>query len=372
MNAAPTAPAAPTVRVYRSIDQIPAETLQLFAAAEQHYPEFAAGWFANLQQTVYPDDPGVRYYVAERAGRPVAILPVRLARYGMVRRVEALGNFYTSLYSPILAPDSTGATELDLAALLQAASRDHGGAHEMRFAPMDPAAPAYAVTFAALRSIGWVPFRFFCFGNWFITAPGNWASYLKGRSSSLRSNIKRALKKFESEGGQLIVTNGTENIEHWIKEFVNVYTKSWKQPEPYPQFIPGLIRWLTTSGQLRLGVALLHGQPIAAQLWISGYQKAHIFKVAYDEAFKEFSPGTAVTSKLMEHVTEADAVQKVDYLIGDDEYKQKWMSQRTERWGIVAYNSKNLIGGTLLTKEIMGRAIRRLTADEPVSPKQVT
>lgn len=46
MNAAP---AAPSVRVYRSIDQIPAETPQLFAAAEQHYPEFAAGWFANLQ-----------------------------------------------------------------------------------------------------------------------------------------------------------------------------------------------------------------------------------------------------------------------------------------------------------------------------------
>jgi hypothetical protein len=35
MNAAP---ATTSVRVYRSIDQIPAETLQLFAAAEQHYP----------------------------------------------------------------------------------------------------------------------------------------------------------------------------------------------------------------------------------------------------------------------------------------------------------------------------------------------
>lgn len=347
------------IHSYPTIPALPPSARALFDQAETYYPEFAAGWFANLQQTVYPDDPGVRYYVAERAGRPVAILPVRLARYGMVRRVEALGNFYTSLYSPILTPDSTGATELDLAVLLQAANRDHGGAHEMRFAPMDPATPAYAATLAALRSIGWVPFRFYCFGNWFIANPGNWASYIKNRSSSLRSNIKRALKRFDAEGGHLFISNGAEDIDRWIKDFVSVYTNSWKRPEPYPKFIPGLMRWLASTGQLRIGVALLREQPIAAQLWLCSHQKAYIFKVAYDEKYKEFSPGTAVTSALMEYVTEVDAVRKVDFLIGDDEYKQKWMSKRTERWGIIAFNPAAAAGIVLLIKETLIRTIRQ-------------
>jgi len=174
------------VHGYPSITALPPATLQLFRQAETHYPEYAAGWFANLQQTVFGDDPGVRYYVAERAGQPMAILPVRLVRSGITRRVEALGNYYTSLNSPILAPE---ATELDLAALLQAASRDHGGAHEMRFAPMDPASSAFTTTLAALRSIGWIPFRYFCFGNWYLNVNGGFDEYLKYRSGGLRSTI---------------------------------------------------------------------------------------------------------------------------------------------------------------------------------------
>jgi CelD/BcsL family acetyltransferase involved in cellulose biosynthesis len=341
-----------TVQSYSNIDTLPPAALKLFEIAETHYPEFSANWFTNLQRTVFSNDSGVRYYVAKRADDIVAILPVRLTRQGSARQIKALSNYYTSLYSPLLAP---AATELDLAALLQAASRDHGGAHEIRFAPMDPAARTYAATLTALRSIGWVPFRFFCFGNWHLMEPGNWAGYLKGRSASLRSNIKRALKNFHIEGGQLIVTNGSEDIERNIQDFINVYSKSWKRPEPFPDFIPGLMRWLANNGQLRLGIALLQGKPIAAQLWIVSHNRAYIFKVAYDETFQDFSPGTLVTSALMEYVTESDAVIKVDFLIGDDDYKKKWMSKRTERWGMIAYNLQKGIGLALLAREIISR-----------------
>lgn len=354
MNAAP---AAPTVRVYRSIDQIPAETLQLFAAAEQHYPEFAAGWFANLQQTVYPDDPGVRYYVAERAGRPVAILPVRLARYGMVRRVEALGNFYTSLYSPILNDE---ATAIDLAALLQAASHDHGGAHEMRFAPMDPAAPAYAATLAALRNIGWIPFRYFCFGNWHLAVDSDWKTYLERRSGELRSTLKRKGKKFAAAGGTLEIITDPAQAEAAIADFNHVYARSWKKPEPYPDFIPGLIRWLAERDWLRMGIARLDGQPIAAQLWMTSHGRANIFKLAHDEAFAQHAAGTLLTAQLLENAIAHDEVTVVDYLIGEDAYKQLWMSLHRTRMGLTAFNPHSLLGIFLITKETIARILKPL------------
>ncbi len=346
-----------SIQSYPNIAAMPRDACALFDRAETHYPEFAADWFGNLQQTVFPDDLGVRYYVAERASQTLAILPVRLARYGIARRVEALGNFYTSLYSPIFAPE---ATELDLAALLQAASRDHGGAHEMRFAPMDPTAPAYTATLAALRNIGWVPFRYFCFGNWQLDVNSDWQIYLERRVGELRSTIKRKGKKFTAAGGTLEIVSDPAQVETAIAAFNHVYKHSWKRPEPHPNFIPGLIRWLAARGWLRLGIARLDGKPVAAQIWIVNHSKANIFKLAFDEAFTEHAPGTLLTAHLMQHVFEQDKVKDVDYLIGDDPYKLSWMNRRRERCGIVAYNPRTSVGLVLLAAEVLWRLGNRL------------
>ena len=72
---------------------------------------------------------------------------------------------------------------------------------------------------------------------------------------------------------------------------------------------------------------------MAAQLWFVANQVAHIFKLAYDGEYSQFSVGTLLTMKLMEHVIDVDKVACVDFLSGDDEYKQQWMSARRERVG---------------------------------------
>lgn len=328
---------------------------QEFAARDNI--ETSVDWFELLQNSVYPDDPGVRYYFLVKNKISSTILPLRLITEGRVRTVESLGNYYTSLYTPLLTNDSD---LLTLRYMLASASRDHGGAHVMRFAPMDPESPAYKGLLNELRAIGWIPFKFFCFGNWFLTVNFNWEGYLKKRSANLRSSIKRRNKDFAAEGGTLeVVTNG-DGVAQAIAAFQDVYTASWKIPEPYPDFVPSLIRRLSTNGMLRLGIARLQGRPIAAQLWIVGQDKASIYKVAYNKAFASLSPGTVLTSHLLKYVIEEDRVKEVDFLIGDDEYKKIWMSDRRERWGIVAYNPRTIIGLALLAREIAGRIAKIL------------
>ena len=163
------------------------------------------------------------------------------------------------------------------------------------------------------------------------------------------------MQKFSDEGGTLEIVTKPDRLEQAITAFQEVYSASWKIPEPYPDFVPSLIRLLCSKGMLRLGIAWLHEKPIAAQLWIVGQEKASIYKVAYHEEFASFSPGTVLTSHLLQHVIDEDHVKEVDFLIGDDKYKQIWMSDRRERWGIVAYNPRTLIGFVLLLKETMGR-----------------
>lgn len=341
-----------TLQSYRSINELPTDALKLLEASEVGIPENAPGWFANLETTVYAQDSGVRYYVAHLAGRLRAILPTRRVHHGPVRRIEALSNYYTSLYAPTLAP---GATALDLIPLLEAASREHDGAHEMRFSPMDPGAPEYAITLAALRSCGWLPFRYFCFGNWYLKVDQDWETYLGQREGQLRSTLKRKGKKFAAAGGALEILTEATDLEPAIEAFNLVYSRSWKKPEPYPAFIPGLIHWLAVKGWLRLGIARLGGKPIAAEIWIVTNDKANIFKLAHDEEYAMYAPGTLLTAHLMKHVIDTDCVREIDYLIGDDPYKQSWMNQRRERWGIVAYNPKTLLGFARLILEVGSR-----------------
>jgi hypothetical protein len=344
-----------------------------FAAANYDLGDYGAGdsvetsidWFDLMQKNVYPADPGVRYFFVAEKKIPSIILPLRLSTSGRIRTVESLSNYYTSLYTPLLGK---GSIRPALREMLAAAANENGGAHVMRFTPMDPDSPAYAGLLEELREIGWIPYRFFSFGNWFLKVGDDWQTYLKTRSANLRSSIKRRNKEFAAEGGTLEIATDAAGIEPAIAAYQEVYSASWKKPEPHPDFIAALIRRLAEIRMLRLGIARLHGKPIAAQLWIVGQPKdgsqgkASIYKVAYHEKFASFSPGIVLTSHLLQHVIDTDRVKEVDFLIGDDDYKQFWMSDRRERWGIVAYNPRTIIGLSLLTKEVAGRAAKSLSA----------
>ncbi|MDR2837670.1 MAG: GNAT family N-acetyltransferase [Azonexus sp.] len=339
--------------------------LDLFAEGEWPFAEFALkdnldasiDWFALLQREVYAADPNIRYYydLAEN-GQARSVLPLRRTRQGWARVVESLSNYYTSLYSPLFGQESD---PLALRHLLAAATREQGGADVMRFAPMDPDSPGYAALLNELRAIGWIPLTFFCFGNWFLKTPGGWADYLRERGGNFRSTIKRRRRKFTADGGSLELICDGAGVEAGIAAFNEVYSASWKRPEPYPDFVPALIRLLAARGMLRLGIARLQGRPVAAQLWMVGAGKASIYKLAYHEDFSDWSPGTVLTAFLMQQVIEGDQVKEVDFLIGDDQYKQIWMSDRRERHGIIAYNPRTLTGCLLLAKEVAGRLAQK-------------
>ncbi|MEO8409978.1 MAG: GNAT family N-acetyltransferase, partial [Propionivibrio sp.] len=331
--------------------------LDQFAARDSF--EKSIDWFDLLHQQIYPDDPGVRFYVDDDGGFPTTILPLRLTRRGRIKTVESLVNFYTSLYTPLQSRNSDPSAFREM---LACATRDHGGAHVMRFYPMDPESPTYRALLNELQAIGWISFKYFCFGNWFLRVTEGWDAYLKKRGVNLRSKIKRVSKKFVATGGTLEIVTTPEGVEAAIAAFQEVYMASWKVPEPYPDFVPSLIRRLAPLGMLRLGIARLQGRPIAAQLWIVGDDKASIYKVAYHEDFASYSPGTVLTAHLMQHVIEQDQVREVDFLIGDDKYKQIWMSDRRERWGIIAFNPRTLIGFALFVREVIARATRSLRA----------
>jgi len=359
--AAPAPAGTDGVEVFERFDALPEDVLHLLAKAESIRVSQGADWARLLAATAL--EPGSRacLYVLRHEGRAVAALGTQ--EWPAQRRIAALSTFYTAVYAPALEPaiESEG-----LAPLLRALRRRHG-AGLLQFGPMDPHDPAYDTLRTSLLRAGLPTLRYFAHGNRYQAVQGDWPGYFDAREGALRSTIKRNRKKFEAAGGRLELVLPGGPVEAAIAAYEQVYARSWKKPEPHPQFMPGLVRLCAQRGWLRMGIAWVGEQPVAAQLWIVANERAEIYKLAYDEAFKAFAPGTLLTVMLMQHVFEVDQVSEVDYLIGDDAYKTQWVSQRRERWGLVAFDPLTLPGLAGLARALAGRAWRWLRRQPPAN-----
>jgi hypothetical protein len=302
---------------------------------------------------------------------PMVCLPLLLGQ-----QLTGLSNYYSSLFTPLVWPasgmlGSEVASGVTIWQTFARAMRRHPARWPvLRFDPLDPQSGFFAGFESALRQAGYQVGRYFCFGNWYLQVAGRaFAEYQNSLPSALRHSITRGRRRLDKQGVWRIdiqqQPDGT--LDAAIEDFVAVYQKSWKGPEPNAQFIPALARMAAAQGWLRLGVLRLDGQAIAAQLWLVKGGKASIFKLAYVTGFERFSVGSVLTAALMQHVIDLDQVQEVDYLTGDDAYKRDWMSHRRERWGLVAFDWRTPAGLWAGVKHWLGQQLKKNKRDEKVS-----
>jgi len=319
--------------------------------------DFQAGadWYSLLCATALAATEKPQVHVLRRNGAVAAALPLLLRESPSGHELVALANFYTTRFTAALSPDldADGLAHLFRNLRGQAASR-------INLLPIDRASPAYQVLRPALRRAGFVTFDYFCFGNWYLPVRGNADAYMAARPGEVRSTLRRMTRRLDQAGARVELVGPQGNVEAAIAAYSAVYATSWKEPEPFPAFMPGLIRLCAARGWLRAGIAWLDDKPIAAQVWVVANGRASIFKLAYDPAYASYSPGTVLTARLMRHVIDVDRVREVDYLTGDDAYKQAWMSERREMWGLVAYDPRQLRGALLALREGSARALKRV------------
>jgi len=360
------------LHILDSFDLLPSRYQEDFASNSVSSFDSGLEWFRLLTKCSLGQEEKPRLFIAENDTGNRVLLPVCLRKSTLGNtQVDSLVNFYSTFYTPILP--STGHEEL-LKHLFIKLRNTAPSPIKLSFYPMDPDGHAFSALLGALREAGLIPFRYFCFGNWYLPRDGmSWEQYLQTRTKKMRSNIKRMEKKFADAQGRIeLVTTEGPSLDAAITAYNQVYNSSWKQPEPFPDFVPNLIRMASTAGWLRLGVAYLGETPVAAQLWLVCHGKAYIYKVAYDEKFASFSPGTVLTAYLLRHVLENESISEVDYLVGDDPYKKTWMSYRRERWGIVAYNPSTLMGLIGIAWQVAGIARKKMLGALPQLKYKIT
>lgn len=339
----------------RDLNAVPADVALLFENAERIDPQMGLAWFRNLATTVFGAQACLCVHVLRRQGRAVAALPVLEKKTLLGREVLALGNYYTSLFAPALAE---GVQTEELALLLRVVVQAHAPLRSLQLAPMAPETPGFRLLQSAMALAGLRPFEYFCFGNWYLPVAGTANSYLAERPGELRNTLRRMGKKFTAAGGQFEIVSSPDAAPAAAAAFTRVYQLSWKQAEPYEGFIPGLVALCAQQGWLRLGLATVGAQVVAAQLWIVAGNKANIYKLAYDPTFRHLSPGSLLTAHLMRYVIDVDRVLEIDYLSGDDAYKNQWMTHRRARHGLLAFNPRTLGGLVGWLRESAARRLK--------------
>ena len=352
------------VTVYPDLAALPSRYEDLFRQASAGALFHALPWYRNFVQAGIVPDGKLRIFAVDKAGDPRAVLPMHRNDSGTgllrCRTLASLSNYYSSLFGPVIDPRIPDLQET-LDALAEAIAHDASRWDVVDLHPLaldDATFPALA---AAFRKAGlWVQ-TYFCFGNWYLEVNNQpFSEYLKTRSSRLSKTAKRQRRILEAgKQFRFQLFTAPDGLERGIADYDTVYTSSWKVPEPYPNFMSGLMRTCAEQGWLRLGIAYMGDVPAAAQVWIVVDGTASIYKMAYDERFAKESVGTVLSSLLMEHVIDVDKVRIVDYLSGDDAYKRDWMSQRRERWGIIAFNPRTPRGMLAAARHVGSRAAKR-------------
>lgn len=329
-------------------------------------------WYRNFVQSVLAPNERMHIYAVDTAandGSARALLLMRCS--GSDRELSGLSNYYTSLFGPVLnpgEPDVQGVLDV----LASAIARHEGPWDTIDLRPLAADAPDFPALLNAFRKAGLAVQSYFCFGNWYLRVGGrSYAEYFEALPSQLKNTVTRKRKQLEKLKSRIVVCDSETGLEEALRAYEQIYAVSWKIPEPYPHFISSLCRTCAGQGWLRLGVVYVDEQPVAAQIWIVHAGIAAIYKLAYDERFAKLSAGSILTAHLMQRAIDIDKVHEVDYLTGDDAYKRDWMSDRRERWGIMAFNLRTPRGllaaarhfGAGAAKRALG-AVRRLFAGQ--------
>jgi hypothetical protein len=364
---------APIAREYPAFEALPEGYEALFTSNAATDACLTRVWFEASARHLMSPSERLRLIGAELAGAPAALLVGRerdrdpLAFGG--RSFMSLDSLYSLLYAPLIDErlDSTAALAPICARICDAT----GGRRPydvVRLQPLDPGSPAFDALRWGLRANGFAVQTYCQFGNPVEPSRGlSFADYLAGRPSRLRHTMGRAERSLGRRGRvDFVLETGSPGRETRLAErldsYQRVYAASWKAAEPQATFIAEFSGILAAAGALRLGLLMLDGAPVAAQIWVLWHGRAILYKLAHDRRLDRDSPGTVLTARMIAHMLDTEAANELDFGPGDDPYKSSWASQRRERWGILAFNPKTMRGRLGIVRHIWGRAAKRRLA----------
>jgi len=341
----------PMTEAFDSVAALPGDAMALLAAAARDDFQLGAAWFRTVAAHARPDGARPTFLLHRQDGRAAALLPLWRGA-----RAAGMTSPYTCIFRPLLAE---GADAARAGHAFGAACRGGG---PLRLDALDPDWPCLPALLAGFRRAGMAALRFDHFGNWAVDIGGlDWAAYLAGRPGELRETIRRRLARAARDTSvTFAVIDDGPDLAAGIAAYEDVYARSWKDAEPFPDFTAAIMRAAADAGVLRLGLLRQGGVPVAAQYWSVTGATARVEKLAHDEGAKQLSPGTVLTARMIGHLIARGGVETLDFGRGDDGYKAGWTGQRRARIGVLLCPPWHPAGMAAIGRHLAGRLRKRV------------
>lgn len=360
----------PTVRAFANLEALPKRYLDFLEAVGREQFFLGYDWFRNLIATAVEPNTRLRIYGVECGDQPVAVLFTRSpagqngSTLGFSPPGESLASL-TNFQTPAFGVCTLGDEPHDpsvFTALAQHLSAESPRWSVLDFNYMDSTMPTYRPFLTALRSTGLIVRPYFHCNEWYEGTAGlNYADYLKSRSSSAHKiiqNYGRKRRKLEKTGRLRFAIYHSTDIAQPLRDYQSVYAASWKEPEPYSSFVPGLWATAANAGALRMGILYLDEEPVACEVAIVSGGRAAMVKTAYDQRWRDLSVGSIVIGCVIEHLLDTDQVSEISFGPFDAPYKAVWVSQTRELRGIAAFDPRTWAGLRGVGRQVLSRAIR--------------
>ncbi len=206
-----------------------------------------------------------------------------------------------------------------------------------------------------------------------------WRVYLEKLSSRRRYDLRRARRRAEERGPVTvrIFCPREEEIAAGVSEFVRIEATGWKgrrgsslkQRPAMRQFFEQYALYASRSGAFRFAFLDVAGTPIAAQFAAIYADRYWVFKIGYDEAWSQCSPGWQLLGETIRYAFE-QKLTSYEFLGSDEAWLHGWTTER-RGYRTVSYYPMSWRGLYGLAADTIGRLKGRFMAakkeKEPVT-----
>jgi len=363
------------VNYFRSYSDLPDSYAPLLEQAAEKGFFHSQPWFEFLMEHMWQDDKLRLYAVEDDTGRPLLFAPLRLTEFDGAApyakthaSIAHIENFSVLclLFNPILDKQHLQV----LTALLQALRSPEKGQKSpttdvLRLWPVETGSELEKFVGKALVSSGfWIQRYTNSFNRFEDTTGLSFDEYFAKRNSKFRYNVRRRRRNLDNTGTLEINIyagdSSPEDLQRGIDDYILGTVESWQSPASMAsRSMLHLIRLASREGCMRLGVLKLDGRPVAGQFWLVSSGVAHCMRQAYHEGYKKWALGVVLTSHVLKHVLDQDHVDKIDFGLGNEDYKEKWMKNSRDYSGFMAFNPRTPRGLFFATKHIVGQPVKR-------------